>query len=753
MATWKTSFCRICEAACGVEVCVDNNQITDIRPDPNHVVSKGYVCVKGIRYQEVHRSPDRIRTPIKRVGTQWFPISWPQALSEIGQKIQQLRSTYSPHSVGLFFGNPTAFSLNHPLFSQGFAKALGTRNVFSSGSQDCNNKFAVCERMYGSPMLQPIPDFDNVRCFIIIGSNPAISHMSFLQVPRPIERLRAIEQKGGQVWFVNPRKTESAHQVGTHLPIRANCDVFFLAAFLHELLAQQTATPSDKPSYLRHFKQLTAIQNLVQPWTAERVALVTGIPASTLRDLVTTFRTSSAAAMYCSTGVNQGKFGTLAFWLLNVINALSGNLDRHGGMLVSDGLFPLAKIAKTLGVGHQRFSSRIGNFPAILDTLPASILPDEITTPGKEQLRALFVTAGNPVLSCGDELRFHESFQKLELLVTIDLFRNETGNLAHYVLPALSFFERPDIPLGIHGFQPIPYLQYAPAIVEPTCEEQDEWWIFTQLAQACGVPLFGSRLVDAYFRHQPTLKKLPILGKKIAFDSTTVMALMVRASRQLSWEQLLRNPHGIQLRPNQPHSFLGKRVLTQDGLVDLAPMDLMTLANQQLESGFAEEKANRTRLKLISKRERLMHNSWFHNIESPGQLPPKNHLYLHPDDAKSRQIADGEWVQVATEHACLQVAVKYHPQLMPGTVALPHGWGHKEADGLALAQQAPGVNVNRLLTSGTSPVEKLSGMTQMTGFFVEIQKIAQPSLGTDPNDSPDETSPAFTQQEEVVQAT
>jgi anaerobic selenocysteine-containing dehydrogenase len=728
MARTVPTFCRICEACCGLEVDVEGGRVTDIRPDPQHVVSRGYACIKGIRYLEMHDSPDRLRTPLKRVGDRFEPIGWDQALREIGERVRRLRRERHPDAVGFYFGNPVAFSTTHPIFMNAFVQGLGTSNMFSAGSQDCNNKFYVAHRMYGSAALQPVPDVDRADCLIFLGSNPAVSHSSIMSFPRPVERLRAVERRGGRVWFVDPRRTESARVVGEAVLIRPDTDVFFLFAFLNEILARGAV---DADRVARHMRGLDDLQRVAEPWTPERAAEVTGIPAAKLREMVDAYLEAThhgkGAALYCSTGVNQGRHGTLAFWALNAINAVTGNLDRAGGAVVPHGLIDHPKLMKRAGVGEGKRRSRIGGHEAVLDTLPAAILPDEILTPGDRQIRALFVTAGNPVLSCADEPRMAEALSELELLVCVDLFRNETGNLAHYILPAASFLERSDLPLASNGFALTPYVQLTEAAVPPDGDQREEWWIFAELAQACGVPAFGSRVAGAMLGLGLALGRLGRVGRAVGLTGRNLLRGVVMASGQVSWRKLVAHPHGVLLAPNRGGDFLGKRVLTRDGKVDLAPPDLVRDGPAILEHAHAREREGRDVLKLISKREKHSHNSWMHNAPSLVAGPRHtNHLYMHPEDAAARGLKEGDPARIRTDHGAVEAPVRLTDDLMPGTVALPHGWGHGAAGGLRVAQAAAGVNVNRLAPSGPGTVERFAGMTHLTGIPTTVER-ATPS--------------------------
>ncbi len=719
MNAQRVTFCRICEAACGLIANVDDGRVLSLAPDPDHVVSRGYVCVKGIRYAELHNSPDRLRTPLKRVDGAFLPIPWEQALAEIGQRTRAIRERHGKQSVGLYLGNPAAFSPPHPIFAAGFLGGLGTRHLYTAASQDCANKFAASRAMFGSALIQPVPDLDHLRCFIVIGSNPAISQMSFINAPRPVERMKAIEKRGGSVVFVNPRHTESADQLGQQVLIRPDTDVFFLLAFAHTLFA--TGGLDGRAS--RHLVHVEELRAAVTDWSPERTAEVTGIAAETLRALVATYLASGAAALYASTGLNQGRHGTLAIWLMNAINAVSGNLDRKGGVLVPRGTVNLPFLGRVTGAGHGRHRSRVGALPAIVDALPAAVLADEIMTPGPGQLRALFVSAGNPVLSCPNGPRLAQALEKLDLLVSVDLFRNETARHAHYVLPGTSFLERGDIPLGAQGFQPTPYMQYGQAVVPVDGDQKDEWWIFTRLAEAVGVSMFNSRLLQAYLA-KSARDELPAA---LSFTPDKLMRAMLRLGGETTLDQTRASPHGVLLAKNRERDFLGKplRVLRPFGKVDVAPAPFVA-ALDALDAVYDAERRDRKRLKLISKRERTSHNSWMHNVEAFVR-PPRdtNYLYIHPDDAGPLALSEGDLAEIRSATGSVQAPVKLSTDLMPGSVALPHGWGHAGATGLSIANRTRGVNANVLAPDGAASVERFAGMSHLTGILVDVRRVAR----------------------------
>ena len=726
--TTQQTFCRICEALCGLEADIEEGadgrlQVSDVRPDPRHVVTDGFACIKGLRQHQMYASGDRLKRPRMRTSQGTYrDVSWAQVLSSIGSKVRRLRRQHGPQSIAMYVGTAAGFSVLHPIFAQGFMTGLGSTNMYATATQDCANKFSVARDIYGFPFLQPFPDVDQTQCLIIVGANPAVSKWSFGQVSNPVARLRQIERRGGAVFVVDPRRTETAKAAGEHVFIRPNTDVFFYAAFLNELVAQDGV---DWERVDAHTTGFSEVAELVRPWTPERAAEVTAVPPQTLRKMVSAYRQADGAALYSSTGVNMGSQGALSFWLQEVINGASGNLDRRGGTIVGRGLVDFPGFAHKHGILMRSERSRVGGIGTVNDAFPGGVLADEILTEGRDQVRALFVTGGNPLLTMPNSGRLREAFKRLELLVVLDIVHNETASVASHVLPCTSPLERPDLPFLFPlflGMQSRPYLQATKALIPPDAEQRDETSIYLDLAKACGAPIFGSRVA------QFTLQQMARWGGPVARQERLLSALL-RLGRAGSFHKLASEPHGRKLEPQRAGDFLGQRVLNRDGRVHLAPPRLLTAAHERMEPLFEREAAliSRGVLKLITKRAVGTHNSWTHN--HPRMVSGKrktNYLYMNPEDASARDISAGDVVDVSTSTARVRLPVVLLDDLMPGTVALPHGWGHQHAEGLTVASATEGVNVNLLAADGPASLDALSGMAQLTGFDVVVTRSQGP---------------------------
>ncbi|MGA8845066.1 MAG: molybdopterin-dependent oxidoreductase, partial [Nocardioides sp.] len=669
------TFCRICEVHCGLVVDVDTDlatgdeRVVKVSPDRDHPVTQGYCCVKGLGLGALHHDPDRVDVPLKRVDGELVEISWEQALAEIGASVRAIVDEHGPRALAMYQGNPTFFSLAGTVMSTAYIEALGSPNVFASHSIDVNNKFHVSTEMYGLSLVHPVPDFEHVEFFMCLGSNPLVSQMSVLQVSDAAGVLTSITERGGRVVIVDPRRTETARRVGEHLPIRPGTDAYLLAAMLHVLTVEIGLDLAPMRKVARGVDEFVAAG---APWTPERAAAVTGVPAATIRDLATSYAAASTgsgkgAALYCSTGVNMGPFGSLSYWLIQGINLITGNLDRRGGLLVPRGAFDTVKLAGLVGLGRfDEHRTTDGRWHRVAGAFPVAALAGEITTDHPDRVRALFVTAGNPVHSVpGGALA--EALPGLDLMVSVDLYRNETAAYADYVLPATDMLERSDFPASHQSLQIVPHAQWTPAVVAPAAQRRTEWQIFSDLALASGVSPWGATAAHAFPRLNRLLRRLP-RSPQITFEH--LLAGLLRWGRRTTLRELKRRPEGVLLPPTEPGSFLGSRVATEDGLVDLAPADLVADLARLLA---AEAELSRPGvLRLIGRRDRRSHNSWMHN-NSHIRQPDGNAALLHPADASERGITDGSRVEVSSPTGSVEVSVSLTEDVARGVVVVPHG--------------------------------------------------------------------------------
>ena len=692
------TFCRVCEPACGLVAEVADGRLVGLRPDREHPISRGWACNKGLATYDIHHDPDRLDQPLKRVAPGRFEaIGWDQAMAEIAARLQAIRAARGNQATALYSGNPLAFNALAGLGIRPFVAGLGTRQLYSSGTQDCSNKFAASEAVYGTSTVHPLPDFDHTDYLLILGSNPAVSHMSFVSIADPMRVLRAAQARGARIRFVNPRRIESTSGgLGELIQIRPDTDVWFLAALLHALDA---IGAFDAELLARRGTHVEALRAFLADHPPERVAPVTGVAAETMQRLAREWADARGASVTMSTGVNMGRHGTLAYWLVQMLSFCTGNLDRQGGNLQSVGYYPSA--AQSGAAGPPRFvEGRFGSVRHVRGSLPANLLADEILTEGPGQIRALFVVAGNPLLSVGGETRLRAALGSLELLVCIDLYRNATAELADYVLPATDQFERADLTYAGLGLQHRPHVQYTDAVVTPRGERREEWWIFARLCRELGFkgPLDDGDVPDVFARSARMLER-----------------------GGLTLEQVRDTPGGVTLPPNQAGALFDGLLPAADGRVDCCP-ELLRGAFPTLDADFVARLAEPAGvLRLITRRDRFMHNSWFHNVEKmKGGAKARNYLFMHPDDIARLGLADGVTVRVRSAAGEIALPLKADDGLLPGVVAATHGWGHDQAPGMRRAEERPGVNVNRLLPTGPGSYDPLSNQAFMTGIPVEV---------------------------------
>ena len=701
-----STFCRVCEPSCGLLAEVDNNTIQRLQPDKTHPVSQGFACHKGVNYLAIHQDPDRLDTPLQRLGSrqpgegQWQSQDWDSSLAAVGSKLNAIRDQYGPDAIAGYIGNPTAFNA---LGSQGigdFFMGIGSRRIFNSGTQDCSNKFAAGEAVFGTSTLHPLPDIENTDCLLIFGENPKVSHMSFISIADPMAKIRTACQRGASVYYINPRQIESASpKTGEVVQILPDTDLYLMAALLHEIDALGRF---DEAVLAQHGNHVAELRAFIAPYSADAVAEVVGLDAGQIRSLAEKFSGAERAAVHMSTGVNMGRHGTLCYWLLQMLSFVTGNLDKVGGNFYSEGFYPAAKAGRAR-LDKLFFSTRYGEMRHIRGALPGNLLPDMILD-DYNPVRALVVIAGNPLLSVGGEARWRAALEKLDLLIVIDLFRNATGEYAHYLLPAADMLERPDLNICGLGMQYQPHVQYTDAVVPAAGQRKEEWWILSRLLQHMGM-------------------KAPLLDQPNPFGRLEHMM----ARHQLSVDSLKAAPSGTVVLDTQSIGrFYTDFVQTDDKRVDCCPplfADAIALAREQ----FQALKDQAPDYRLINLRTNYMHNSWYQNVAKLKRgKHDHNPLHMHPQDMAALGLTDGDPLEVSNEYGEVTALARSDNSLRPGVVAMTHGWGNQKTPGLRVANRYPGVNINALLPNGPGSYEKLSNQAFMSGVPVSIRLPDRP---------------------------
>jgi formate dehydrogenase len=715
----RVTFCRICEPLCGMVASVEDGRLVQLRPDRAHPLSQGYACPKGIAMTDVQNDPDRVLHPLKRVGGpgEFEQTTWAEAMDDIAGRLRQLLGERGPESVGWYMGNPGAFSYSHTLWVKGFLDGIGSPHYYSAGSQDVNNRFAASALLYGSPLVVPFPDLARTDFLFMVGANPLVSHGSVLSAPRVREQLNAVVERGGRVVVVDPRRTETAQQY-EHLPVRADADAWLLLSMLHVIFDEGLA---DKGWLARWTDGTAALEAHAREHPPERTLAQTGVTAERVREIARAFATAPSAAAYGRTGSCLGRFGTLVAFLLDALNAVTGNIDRPGGSVFGSPPIALDDVGEKAGLAtYGKHHSRFGNFPDVIGNFPATLIPLEITTPGARQIRAMFVSAGNPVLSVPDGGALEDALEQLDLMVSLDIYVNETNRHADYVLPATTFLEREDVPAALLGFFSTPFVQVTEPVVEARGEAREEWRVIDDLSRRIGVAPYSLR----------ALRWLARLGFRIT--PRQLIDLLLRTGpagdlfglrrRGLSRAKVARSPHGIVLEREIPTGVLRRKLRHRDKRVHLNDP---ALVRELGRLGSVTGESPDFPLKLIGMRELRSHNSWMHNAPLLMRGGRTHAVRMHPDDAERAGLADGDRARIVSAAGAVETAVIVTDEMSVGTVALPHGWGHK--GGWRLANSSVGVNVNLLAPSNPESLERLAGMAHLNGIPVRVE-VAAPAL-------------------------
>ncbi len=699
------TFCRVCEPSCGLVAEVDNGRLLRLRPDDEHPVSRGFACHKGVGFDAIHHDPDRLNVPLrrsngKRDAGEFVATDWPQAIAGVAADLKAIQQKYGSDAIAGYIGNPTAFNALGTQALNSFFLQMGCRRIFTSGTQDCSNKFAGSEAVFGSSTIHPLPDLEHTRYALVFGENPKVSHMSFVSMPDPMAKFRAAKQNGAQVWFINPRHVESATPAtGDVLQVRPDTDLYLMAALLHEL---DVAGLWREDVIREHGANVDGLRAFIRPYSAEAVAAVVGVPAAQIRDIALGFGRAESACVHMSTGVNMGRQGTLCYWLLHMLSFVTGNLDRRGGNLYALGFYPAAKAGR-INLKNVFFPSEFGELRVIRGALPGNLLPDFIRAK-QSPVKALVVIAGNPILSMGGGEVLREAFAELELLVVLDMFRSATGEYADWLLPCTDMLERADLNICGLGMQHQPHVQYTDAVVPPAEQRKEEWWILGKIEQA--------------------------MGYRSVFDAGESPDVFARLDKMLGYSQLsiaqlkAAPQHTIELPPSPVGRFYSDWIQTEDQRVDCCPA-LFGEAIGRAHAIFAGLQAEPAgTLKLISLRTNYMQNSWYHNV---GKLKrarqQENPLHLSVADAQRLGIADGDRVRVSNVHGVIEATARVDDTLRDGVVAMTHGWGQERSHGLSVAKRYPGVNANVLLPTGPGSYEKLSNQAHMTGITVQVARV------------------------------
>ncbi len=734
--------CHLCEAMCGIEITVDDGQVSRIRPNPDDVWSQGYICPKGTTLGDLHHDPDRLRRPLVRRGKseEFVEVSWSEAFEEIERRLQPVIERHGLDAVTAYIGNPTAHNFSLSRYVGAFIPMSGIPRIYSSGTVDQWPKNVAVALLYGGMWTIPTPDLDRTDYLIVMGANPHASQGSLLAASDVMGRLRKIRERGGKVVVIDPRRTGTAKIADEWLAIRPGADAALLLAWVQVLFDEGLVDPGALKDRLEGVEE---IGRLCREFTPEAVEDFCGFDAGTIRRLARELAAAPAGAVYGRIGTCNQEFGTLASWLVEVVNILTGNLDRPGGSMFSN---PISWSLTTLrppefadGWEFGRWHSRVRGAPEVLGQVPVSCMAEEIATPGEGQIKALICIAGNPVLSAPAASKLDAALPELECMIAVDNYLNETTRHAHVILPGLSPLEQPHYDELMWNWSVRNAGKYAPPLFAPEEGRPHEWQILLALAALCqgqkAADVDTSLLDDLFFGGVVALvtqrESSPVYGKEpaeIIAESDgrgpeRMLDLTIRTGpwgegygtnpEGLTLAKLRELPNGIDMGPLEPR--LPDLLETPDGKINLAPEYITA----DLERLFQRLGRNDDGLVLVSRRHVRSKNSWMHNLAPLMTGKDRCTMQIHPDDASRVGVEDGALARIVSSEGSLEVPAEVTEEIRPGVVCLPHGWGHdKKGARLSVASKHPGV-CNNVLAPGEL-VDVLSGNAVVNGIPVEV---------------------------------
>ncbi len=728
-------ICPLCEACCGLEVRTRGAQVVGIRGAANDVFSAGYICPKGYALKDLHEDPDRLRTPMIRRGGDLVPATWDEAFAEIERRLPPLQAAHGRDTVAISVGNPSAHKMGLLLYFSRLAKALGTKNVFSASTLDQMPKQLSNGLMYGHWLSLAVPDIVRTDWLLVIGANPVASNGSLWTVPDFRGKAKALRERGGRLVVIDPRRTETAALADEHHFIRPGADVFLLAAMVHTLFDEGLVRQGRLADLVNG---VDAVRAAVLPFAPEAVAARCAIDAATIRRLARDFAAAQRACIYGRIGTCTQTFGTLASWLVDVLNILTGHLDEPGGAMFAQAAAFADNTQGTPGRGRGvstgRHKSRVSGAPEVWGELPMTCLAEEIETPGPGQVKALITVASNPVLSSPGGPRLAAALEQLDFMVSLDIYVNETTRHADVILPGQSPLEHSHYDVAFPQFSWRNHARYSDAVFEPAADHPPEWQQLLRLAaiaKGLGAGANVLALDDEWVTED--VRKLagdrtPLVMQVVAGlrGPERLLDLALRAGPHgdlfgmkpdgLNLAKVRAAPGGVDLGELQPR--LPAALRTSSGQIELAPPSLLA----DLPRAWADLQTPAAPLVVIGRRDVRSNNSWMHNLPTLAKGPDRCTLLVHPADAASAGLVDGARARIQSGVGALDVTVEVSDSLMPGVVSLPHGWGHHLPGArLALAAVRPGANLNVLLSDQAR--DPLSGNAVLSGQAVTLSAM------------------------------
>ncbi|MGB0384762.1 MAG: molybdopterin oxidoreductase family protein [Ardenticatenaceae bacterium] len=720
--------CNLCEAMCGLEIKVDGDEVLSIRGDRNDPFSRGHICPKAVALQDVYHDPNRLKYPVRRTESGWERIGWDEAFDEVVSGITAIQEKYGVNAVGAYLGNPNVHNFGSMLFGSPFLRALRSRNRFSATSVDQLPHHFAGYFMFGHQLLLPVPDIDRTDFFLILGANPLASNGSLMTAPGMVRRLRELQERGGKFVVVDPRRSETAEKADEHFFIRPGSDVLLLLGLLHTVYDENLANPGRLAEFTDGLEE---IQEIVADFSPEKVAPMTGIEATKIRQLAREFTAANSAVCYGRMGASTQPFGAVTQWLINVFNVVTGNLDRAGGAMFSLPAVDLVDITGNVfrSTGHYGvWYSRVRGLPEFNGELPVAALAEEILTEGAGQIKGMVTVAGNPVLSTPNGTQLEKGLAGLDFMVSIDIYINETTRHANIILPPTTGLETDNYDLIFHVFAVRNTAKYSPALFEPAEGTKHDWQILRELRLRLeekankgnkGKKKSGRNKYDLTRRLSPD-KVVDVALRFGPYGAWGKEGQEDKPSEGLKLSTLKKEVHGVDLGPLQP--CLPERLFTPSKRIQLAPELLVADLERVKSTYFAPAHPNGSAqydLSLIGRRQLRSNNSWMHNSKRLVRGKERCTLLIHPTDADARHIRDGQQVTVQSRVGQLNITTQISDEIMPGVVSIPHGWGHhRPGIQLDTAQQHPGVSINDL--TDDYALDELSGNAAFSGVPVKV---------------------------------
>ena len=690
--------CHLCEAICGLTIETATAEdgsvaIQSIKGDPQDSFSRGHICPKAVALQDIQNDPDRLRQPMRRIGSQWQPIGWDEAFALVAERLAAIQTAHGANAVGIYQGNPSVHNYGLMTHSNYFLGLLKTRSRFSATSVDQLPHHLVSMQMYGHGLLLPVPDIDATDFMLVLGGNPLASNGSMMSVPDVEKRLKAIKARGGKLVVVDPRRSETAAIADQHLFIRPGQDAALLIGILNTLFEENLGRASHLP-----VSGVEEVRAALSGFSVAAMSERSGIAEAVIRQLARDFAAADKAVCYGRMGVSTQVFGTLCQWLVQLINLVSGNLDRVGGAVCA--LPALDVVGATRGGNFNRWQSRVSGLPEYGGELPVAALAEEMLTPGEGQIRALITVAGNPVSSTPNGRQLDRALQGLEFMVSVDLYINETTRHADLILPSTAPLEHDHYDSSFYNLTVRNVSRFNEAILPKPQGALHDWEIFVGLAKA-----FAAHTgVDL----KPTMAPEQMIDMGLRFGPYGD-----KSEHKLSLVTLREHPHGVDLGPLS--SNLAQRLKTTDQQVQAAPALLIG----DLERFAAQAQPSADELLLIGRRHVRSNNSWMHNFHRLVKGKPRHQLLMHPQDLTARGLTDGQRVRVQSRVGVVEVEVASSEEMMPGVVSLPHGWGQgQQGVQMDIATRLPGVSANDLTDERF--LDALSGNAALNGVPVQV---------------------------------